>query len=115
MAIVYKGGRMPSGRTYVTVHEEGKPVRQLKHFVRHSPDGFEWGYGGSGPAELARCILLDHFGEDGRKVRSLADSFYQDFKRTFIERIQADEWAIADTEILCWLGENFVKTKGGKT
>jgi Family of unknown function (DUF6166) len=21
--------------------------------VQHSPDGYEWGYGGSGPAELA--------------------------------------------------------------
>ena len=27
--------------------------------VRHSPDGFEWGYGGSGPADLARSIVGD--------------------------------------------------------
>jgi hypothetical protein len=24
--------------------------------ARHSPDGFEWGYGGSGPSELARYL-----------------------------------------------------------
>lgn len=34
----------------------------LTHHVKHSPDGFAWGYGGSGPAELARCILIDHLG-----------------------------------------------------
>jgi hypothetical protein len=25
----------------------------------HSPDGFEWGYGGSGPAQLALAIMLE--------------------------------------------------------
>lgn len=25
----------------------------------HSPDGFAWGYGGSGPAQLALAILLE--------------------------------------------------------
>lgn len=28
-----------------------------QQFVYHSPDGFEWGYGGSGPADLALNIL----------------------------------------------------------
>jgi uncharacterized protein DUF6166 len=37
-------------------------VRPLAHHVRHSPNGFSWGYAGSGPSELARCILLEHFG-----------------------------------------------------
>lgn len=30
----------------------------LEHLERHS-DGFEWGYGGSGPADLARSIVGD--------------------------------------------------------
>lgn len=32
---------------------EGVP----RKWVYHSPDGFEWGYGGSGPADLALNIL----------------------------------------------------------
>jgi hypothetical protein len=36
----------------------------LTHHVKHSPTGFSWGYGGSGPAELARCILIDHLADD---------------------------------------------------
>jgi hypothetical protein len=37
----------------------------------HSPDGFNWGYGGSGPAQLALAVVLACTGKpDG----------YQDFK-----------------------------------
>jgi hypothetical protein len=31
-------------------------IRFDPHCARHSRDGFEWGYGGSGPAELARYL-----------------------------------------------------------
>ncbi len=31
--------------------------------VNHSPDGFAWGYAGSGPAQLALALLL-HFTKD---------------------------------------------------
>lgn len=40
----------------------------------HSPDGFNWGYGGSGPAQLALAILLVYM------VAEEALSIYQDFK-----------------------------------
>ena len=33
---------------------EGAP---LSHVVRHSPTGIEWGYGGSGPSDLALSVL----------------------------------------------------------
>jgi hypothetical protein len=29
----------------------------------HSPDGFAWGYGGSGPAQLALAIMLELTGK----------------------------------------------------
>ena len=54
----YRGERFNAGDlTVVTVN--GRP---LEHIVRHSPDGFEWGYGGSGPADLALSIVADHLG-----------------------------------------------------
>lgn len=41
----------------------------------HSPTGFEWGYGGSGPAQLALAILLDYTGD-----QEFAAHQHQDFK-----------------------------------
>jgi hypothetical protein len=35
----------------------------------HSPTGFSWGYGGSGPAQLAVALLADALGDDDRAIR----------------------------------------------
>lgn len=40
----------------------------------HSPTGFNWGYGGSGPAQTALAILLHYV--DAKT----AQQYYQDFK-----------------------------------
>jgi hypothetical protein len=40
----------------------------------HSPTGFEWGYGGSGPAQLALAILADALG-DARAALALHQGF----------------------------------------
>lgn len=45
----------------------------------HSPDGFNWGYGGSGPAQLALAILLEVYQDP-----QLALPRYQKFKWEFI-------------------------------
>ncbi len=37
--------------------------RPLRHVMYHNPTGFEWGYGGSGPADLALSILAHYFKE----------------------------------------------------
>ena len=44
----------------------GEPIGPLPHHVKHSPTGFTWGYQGSGPAELARCILIAVVGAKAR-------------------------------------------------
>ena len=64
-----------------------------RHVVHHSPDGFAWGYGGSGPSELARCLLLEVTG---------SDKHYQDFKWEFVASWD-DSWSITDQEILSWV------------
>lgn len=39
---------------------DGKWLRPGKsqRVMNHSPDGFNWGYGGSGPAQLALALLM---------------------------------------------------------
>ena len=55
----YEGQRLPNG--HATVLADGQPLPFDGH---HSPTGLEWGYTGSGPAELARALLTHHL--DGR-------------------------------------------------
>ncbi|MBT9252140.1 MAG: hypothetical protein KM296_00220 [Brockia lithotrophica] len=50
----------------VVVTVNGMP---LHHVERHSPTGFEWGYGGSGPADLALSILHDYLNRSGPALR----------------------------------------------
>lgn len=62
--------------------------------VNHSPTGFEWGYLGSGPAQLAFAILLDHLGSVDQ-----ARGLYQDFKFQVIAQIKESHWELTTAEI----------------
>ena len=74
MKIAYRG-RRSHPKNIVEVVCTDDLIFDLPHLVRHSPTGFEWGYAGSGPAELARCILLDVLGTES----PLAELLYQKF------------------------------------
>ena len=63
-------------------------VHPLRHVVLHSPDGMEWGYAGSGPADLALSILSHAFGP------AWARKHYQDFKYWVVARLPALWWVI---------------------
>lgn len=64
----------------------------------HSPDGFQWGYMGSGPAQLALALVADALGDD-----ELAQKVYQPFKFSVLAKFDLDEWAIDRGEILAWV------------
>jgi hypothetical protein len=61
--IVYHGQQSPGGKLVTLETPGGDAVGLLRHVVKHSPTGFNWSYRGSGPAELARCLLLDALGD----------------------------------------------------
>lgn len=58
----------------------------------HSPDGWNWGYGGSGPAQSALAICLHIFGN-----RHVAEVLYQRFKEQFVARWQPQRAPFAVT------------------
>lgn len=73
--------------------------------VRHSPDGFSWGYAGSGPAQLAWAILRDYY---RRKLpaahKAIADDlalrYHQGFKfKTIAPLAQDAPWTLSGEEI----------------
>lgn len=60
----------------------------LRHrYQRHSPDGFEFGYGGSGPAECALNLLAEFIGVKNATERGL----YQNFKFAFVGSVDQDQ------------------------
>lgn len=63
----------------------------------HSPDGFAWGYGGSGPAQLALAILLAAGLSDKKAV-----ALYQRFKAEFIVPLPRDSFTI-EVDVLAWV------------
>jgi hypothetical protein len=90
---VYRGFRDPHGNAKVTVN--GKPLNPRFDLENHSPTGFEWGYGGSGPAQLALALLADAL-RSGKKARKL----HQRFKRKVTARICHDaNWELSDRNI----------------
>ena len=60
----------------------------------HSPTGFEWGYGGSGPAQLALAILADHLENDDQAVR-----LHQEFKRMVVASLPQSNWTLTPDQI----------------
>ena len=62
--------------------------------ANHSPDGFEWGYGGSGPAALASSILYDATG---------CKCCYQEFKSQVVQGFPHDAWRIRQEEVKAFI------------
>lgn len=71
------------------------PGKSQKIF-NHSPEGFAWGYGGSGPAQLALAILL--------RVTDEATAVWnhQDFKWDFISRLPQSDFDV-EVDISPWM------------
>jgi len=70
-----------------------KPSQKLYNYS----DGFNWGYGGSGPAQLALALLLDVTGD-----KDIALGNHQQFKWAIVAKFE-DEWQITTKEIKAWL------------
>lgn len=63
--------------------------------INHSPTGMNWGYAGSGPAQLALALLADVLKDDDRAIH-----LHQRFKFKLITRLKTDEWKLTEREII---------------
>ena len=89
----------------VTVHDNealtAQPLALMLDHVNHSPDGFAWGYGGSGPAQLAYAILWD-VTNDADKCQK----HYQNYKWDVIANLPTTTdkgWIITAASVDEWL------------
>jgi hypothetical protein len=77
--------------------ENGIHTNVPRRIVNHSPSGFDWGYGGSGPADFALNILSIFIGQEA------AEKYYQDFKWQFIAQLPHEGGTIKREDILNWI------------
>jgi hypothetical protein len=97
MTKLYRGWRMADG-THVAVVTDGelRPLPLRLDLANHSPTGFEWGYAGSGPAQLALALLADATCRD-----ATARALHQAFKFKFITPLARDEpWEMTDDDVI---------------
>ena len=97
---IYTGSRITIGPNHISVIN-GRNRKFLKpsasqKLYNHSPDGFNWGYSGSGPAQSALAILLDCLGKE------LALKHYQAFKFEFVSS-WGKQFSITEQEIKNWI------------
>jgi len=96
----YVGIRTSDNRCIVTVN--GSAVTKLLPDARelwcHSHSGYEWGYTGSGPAQLALALLFDATGS-----APLALHFYQRFKFEVVCKLPEATWSLQVEDITAWL------------
>jgi len=77
--------------------EQVTPQKSLE-LANHSPSGFSWGYGGSGPAQLALALLLDYTDDE-----DVALAHYTEFKNRVVSQLDCSHlegyWRLTGTDI----------------
>ena len=81
----------------------GYDLSERQDLFNHSPGGFEWGYLGSGPAQLALALLADHFGVKPGQTRTpegdRAIHLHQAFKSLIVAVLPHEGWTLTSAGI----------------
>lgn len=114
--INYRITRYDASTLECRIHEDDKVSRELVHVPLHSPTGFNSGYLGSGPADLALALLVHHLGEDPITVMDIARNriggvskaldMHQRFKADIVAHIclaDGESYNLPDTRIGQWI------------
>jgi len=88
---VYRGRRAADGVVVTAGRDPLTPF--ASHRVRYLARGFEWGYAGDGPAQLALAVLLDALGD-----RRLALRWFHDFMWAEVYR-WGEAWEVTAGEV----------------
>jgi hypothetical protein len=92
------GGDTTPGPVTVSAHYRKPRPLVLRHdLTKHPGCGFNWGYFGSGPNQLATALLSDALGHD-----DLAVALHQQFKDDVISQL-SDEWWLTDLDVIDWI------------
>ncbi len=99
MTVTYRGWRTADGcRVIMHVGDSTRKLPMRLDLFNHSPTGYEWGYYGSGPAQLALALLAHALKDDERAVR-----LHQRFKTRVIAPMPKHvgfEWEFTQDDIV---------------
>jgi len=100
----YQGTRIEGGKCVVEVIgcDSRRKLNPRLDLSNHSPTGFEWGYGGSGPAQLALALLADVMGDDDAALR-----MHQHFKFMIVSRLPRERWHLSERDIRDFIDDHF--------
>lgn len=87
----YEGRRK---RRTIIVTVNGLPLNPRFDLSNHSPTGFEWGYCGSGPAQLALALLADHLCDPQQAL-----DLHQRFKWQVVTELPYKRWTLTSLDI----------------
>ena len=114
--------RVPTGENDVAGRPMTRPVFNISQsVVWHSPTGFEWGYGGSGPADFALnvlCLFVQP-GSDGCEPQKVFDgvcsrtaqALHQAFKSRFIAALPHEGGVIRGADVRAWIADQKMTLK----
>lgn len=89
----------------VYIDEKYLSPKSSQNVYNHSPDGFSWGYGGSGPAQLSLAILLKF------TVLEEALRLYQLFKWDIIAVLPQSDFELDTKIVKQWIEKNKEKNE----
>lgn len=117
----YRVTRYDASEVDCRVSEDDRIPYQLPHIPVHSPTGFNCGYLGSGPSDLALAILVDYFGEDPEQILDLAQRkvsgtskalrYHQRFKSDVVANLflqDNESYTLTGEQIGHWLSEGIL-------
>jgi hypothetical protein len=89
-----------SEHSVFVLDEDGRrrSLQKRTDLANHSPTGFSWGYGGSGPAQLALALLADAVDDE------TALEHYDEFKWDVVAELPAS-WTLTREEIVAWIDQ----------
>jgi hypothetical protein len=87
----YEGRRTEQG---VVVTVDSQRLNPRLDLWNHSLTGFEWGYTGSGAAQLALALLADCLDDEADAI-----GWHQDFKSAVVAGLPLAGWTLTEQEI----------------
>jgi len=99
--MIIAGSFDTNGQAVVRVDGRVLNPARSQRVRNHSPCGFAWGYGGSGPAQLALAVLL----RAGLTVEQ-AQHHYQAFKWEFISVLPVGLPFVLELDVARWVRQH---------